>query len=453
MAGAGMTRLARSGSAALGLPLILLLLAGCAEREVILPGERLHLREVLRGPTAEPDPWETERPNRAAPVALPAAQVNAGWTHGIGTPRYRPAHPALSHPLEPVWSADIGEGDSRRQRLTTDPIVAEGRIFTIDAASRLTATSLAGETLWTLNLVPARDRAGEAIGGGLAAGGGLLFATTGYGRLLAIDPETGAVRWDQKLDATGTGDPTYRDGLVYLVAGDTTAWAIEAETGRIRWRNDGVADVRNVAGGPAPAFAEGLIVFAFGSGELQGVFPEGGLARWSALVAGRREGTALSLVDDITGGPVIAGGRVFAANNAGRLAALDLRSGERIWTAEQGAFDLIWPAGDSLFLVNDRNELLRLDASDGSRIWGVELPRYTRDRPRRRAEIFPQFGPVLAGGRLIVAGGDEVIRVFDPESGALVQSLELPGGATATPVVAGGTLYVVTKRGQLHAFR
>lgn len=431
----------------------LTLVAACAERQVILPGERLHLREVLQGPAAEPDPWDAEVENREVPLALPAPQVNAGWTQGIGTPRHRPAHPALSHPLEPLWSAEIGQGDRRRQRITTDPVLADDRIFTIDAASVLTATSAAGETLWTLNLVPARDRAGEAAGGGLAVGGGTLFATTGYGRLLAVDPATGAVRWDQKLDATGTGDPVYRDGLVYVVAGDTTAWAVEADSGRIRWQNDGVSDVRNVAGGPAPAFTDDLVIFAYGSGELQAVFPQGGLPRWSAFVAGRREGTAMGLVSDITGGPMIADGRVFAANNAGRLVAFNVENGERLWTAEEGAFDLIWPAGGSVFLVSDRNELLRLDASDGSRIWGVELPRYADERPRRRAAILPQYGPVLAGGRLVVAGADEVIRVFDPESGELVQTVPLPGGATATPVVAGGTLYVVTKTGQLRAFR
>ena len=451
MRGANTTGTARRTSRAVILLGALATLAACAERETILPGERLALRAVLDGPGAAaeaPAPRATP-----APLALPDARANAGWTHGTGSAFYRPEHPALSHPLAPAWSADIGQGDSRRARIATDPVVAEGRVFTIDAASTLRATSAEGAPLWSLDLVPARDRPGEAIGGGLAYGDGTLFATTAFGRLLAVDPATGAVRWDQKLDATGTGDPLYRDGLVYLVAGDTTAWAIEAEDGRVRWRNEGVGDVRNLAGGPAPAAAGGRVAFAFGTGEIQTVFAEGGLPRWSAFVAGRRPGTAIGLVDDITGGPVIADGRLYAANAAGRLAAFDLESGERLWTAEEGAFDTIWPAGGSLFLVNDRNELLRLDARDGRRVWAVELPRYTETRPRRRAAIHAQHGPVLAGGRLIVAGGDGRLRIFDPEDGARVATRELPGGATATPAVANETLYVVTRDGRLHAFR
>ena len=33
------------------------------------------------------------------------------------------------------------------------------------------------------------------------------------------------------------------------------------------------------------------------------------------------------------------------------------------------------------------------------------------------------------------------------------ESIEIPGGATSDPVVAGGVLYVVSSKGQLHAFR
>ena len=60
---------------------------------------------------------------------------------------------------------------------------------------------------------------------------------------------------------------------------------------------------------------------------------------------------------------------------------------------------------------------------------------------------------MLAGGRLIVASSDGVIRQFDPTSGAPLGDIALPGGAASNPVVAGGTLFVVTKRGQLAAFR
>jgi sugar lactone lactonase YvrE len=45
------------------------------------------------------------------------------------------------------------------------------------------------------------------------------------------------------------------------------------------------------------------------------------------------------------------------------------------------------------------------------------------------------------------------MRFFDPTNGASLGQVEMPDGATTNPVVAGGTLYVVSSKGQLMAFR
>ena len=66
---------------------------------------------------------------------------------------------------------------------------------------------------------------------------------------------------------------------------------------------------------------------------------------------------------------------------------------------------------------------------------------------------FANYGPVLAGGRLIVPSSDGTLRQFDPVSGALLAEMPLPGGAASNPVVAGGVLYLMTGDGQLAAFR
>ncbi|MFD2440238.1 PQQ-binding-like beta-propeller repeat protein [Paracoccus kondratievae] len=60
---------------------------------------------------------------------------------------------------------------------------------------------------------------------------------------------------------------------------------------------------------------------------------------------------------------------------------------------------------------------------------------------------------MLAGSRLYLASSDGYLRVFDPASGALIGTAQIPGGAAAAPAVAGQTLYVVTHGGQLIAYR
>lgn len=431
-----------------------LVLSGCAEDEVFLPGERENVRSVLQNPElAAPLPGEVVPENVARPISLAAPVANADWTHTTGTAKYRVAHPALRGAPVLAWSADIGEGDSRRLRITADPVVAGGRVFTLDAGAQVVATSTSGAPLWSRDLTPASDRQGQGTGGGLAVQGDTLYVSIGFGVVTALDTATGAVRWTQDLDASGSGTPTVYGDLVYVTAGDYIGWALQTADGRIAWQTEGTRSVANVLGAPAPVVTDSLAIFGFGSGEVLAAFRQGGLTRWRADVLGKRPGRALSSINDVTSAPVLSGDKVYVGNQSGRLMALNTGSGKPVWTAREGAIGPVWPAGDSVFFMTDLNELVRFDATDGSRIWGTPLPNFIKDKPRKQSAVFTHHGPVLAGGRIWVASSDGLIRSFDPTNGDLIGTIEIAGGATTAPVVAGNTLYVVSGKGALHAFR
>lgn len=426
-------------------------LLGCSDDEVILPGEREPIRPEDQLAAASVVEQTDVEGSRA--ISLPSQSANAEWAQGHGTAAFRTAHPAFGSNPQLIWRNPIGAGDSRKLRITADPIVGGGRIYTLDANALVTATTLGGATIWARDVRPARDSEGDATGGGMAFNNGTLYVSSGFGIITALDAATGATRWTQELDATGSGNPLVSNGLVYLVAGDDTGWAIEADSGRIAWQLTATPSVTNVLGAPAPVLSNGLAVFAFGSGDLIATFPKGGLRRWTATVAGQRLGRSSARFLDITGAPVAVGSTIFAGNHSGRIVAFDANSGSRRWTAAEGATDPVWPVGGSIFAITDRNELLRLDASNGVIIWRVQLPGYIEDRPRRRDEIFANHGPVVAGGRVVVASNDGLLRYFSPQDGSLLGTTSVPGGATTAPVFAGGVLYVVSVDGELLAFR
>ena len=431
-------------------------LAGCG-REEILPGERFGTRVPLAatlsaegadaaGGAADPAAGDAPRP-----ISLPAPVDHAAWPQRGGTARNAIAPAALPPAPRLLFATDIGEGNSRRNRITAIPVAADGRVFTMDATAGVTAVSAGGEVLWRADLTPDWERGGNVSGGGLAVGGGALVATTGYGEVVAMEPATGAVLWRQRLQA-GITAPTVAGGLVYIVSRDAAAWAIEAETGRLRWSIPGVPAQAVRQSGAAPAVTDRLVIFPFGSGEVQAVLRQSGLGIWRSVVAGDRRGVAYTIVSDITGDPVVAGDRLYVGNLSGRVAAMDPDSGERDWTASEGAYGPVVPAGGSVFFVSDRNELIRLDAASGARVWGTELPLYEARRERRRSAVFAHYGPILAGGRLVVASNDGLIRFFDPESGAETGALEIRGGAASMPIVVNGVLYLVGGDGRLYAY-
>ena len=269
----------------------------------------------------------------------------------------------------------------------------------------------------------------------------------------ALSAATGERLWTQKLESLATGAPTYADGVVYLVTRNNIGWALDADNGRILWQVLGADSRSGVAGGAAPAIAGGQVIFPLSSGQLVAAATGVGNQTWAASVAGERLGRAFSRYSDLTGDPVVASDVVYAGNHSGRAAAFSAINGQRVWRANEGALSPVWVAGGGVFLVSDENRLIRLDAATGETVWAVDLPFFERERIRRREATVSHFGPVLASGRLILVSNDGLLREFDPVSGALTGTLEVPRGAVRNPVIAGGTLYIVTENGQLHAFR
>lgn len=427
---------------------VLALVVGCTKGEVILPGERLDVRTAAMGE----DP-ATAIAAQAEPIALPAAVANADWAQRGGNALHRSGNLALSSAPAQIWTASIGSGDSRKNRITASPVVAGGRIFTLDAEARVTATGTNGATLWQTDLTPAADRSGDASGGGLAAGEGLVFAATGFGELVALDPASGGVVWRQKVEAAIGGAPAVSDGKVFIVARDDAAWAVRAADGKVEWILPGTPSGAGVAGVSAPAVDQRQVVYPFSSGQMIAVAKDSGTGLWQAHVAGKRRGRAYATVSDLTGDPVIADGIVYAGTSAGRFVAINADTGQPVWSAPDGALSAVSVAGGSVFLVNDEDQLMRMNAATGEEIWRVDLPYFTKDKEKRRKAIHAHYGPVLAGGRLVLVSSDGLIRSFDPASGALVGTVDLPGGAASGPAIAGGVLYVVTKDGKLRAFR
>jgi len=434
-------------------PILLALgaLAGCAEKEEILPGARFAISVPVAEMTGVPTAL---RANRAAAFAPGPAREAADWTHRGGSATGATGHLALGPAPALLWSAGIGAGDSRRERIATAPVIAGGRIFTMDADGIVQATATSGAALWRRAATASGAAEAGATGGGLAATADRVVATTAFGLLFAFDAATGAEIWRQQFEAPLAGAPLILGDRIHVQGRDGTAWAVDGTTGRRIWVEAGIAASAGVAGSAAPrALGDDAVLFAMADGGLRAVRRADGTTIWQSSVPGRRPGYPASLVRDLTGDPAIAGGRIHAGTSAGRIAAIDAASGTILWVADEGAMAPVWVAGGSVFAVGDRASLTRIDAENGEIIWSVPLPGFERDDPAKRQGIYAHFGPILAGGRLVVASGDGAIRFFDPVDGRETGRIDLPGGAAAPPAIAGGTLYVVSRSGTLHAYR
>ncbi len=429
-----------------GVALLAALLSGCSffDDEERLEGTRLPVRNALPETTGGA---AIERP-------LPAAVAIDLWSQTGSAASHNGGHIDAPLAFEEIWSVDAGTGSSDDSVVTAAPVVADGLVFTLDAASELSAFGAqTGDLRWQISLVPNEEEDGEeGFGGGLALDGdGRLFATTGFGEVIALDAATGEILWRRAVGAPFRAGPAVADGVVVAVTRASQAFALEPDTGAIRWRVQGVAADAGYLGGASPAIAGGGAVIPFPSGELVAIEILSGRRFWGAVITGGRRGLARAAITDLTGDPVVIGPLIVAANQSGRLAALEARTGRRIWTRVLGSTRPIWAAGDTLFLVSDNGELLRIDGASGQTLWEKVLPIF--EDPEDREDPISYSGPVVVSGRVIITDSLGNIWSVDAITGEGGVVAELGEGTITGPVVAGGVLYLLDAEARLHALR
>jgi outer membrane protein assembly factor BamB len=422
-------------------------LAGCdwfGEKKQPLPGERISVLSLDR--QVEPDPALA-----AIPIALPRPVVNPDWPDAGGYPNHAMQHLSLPDKLTQAWRTGIGEGASRYTRVLSSPIVAKGRVYAMDGGVQVSALDAAtGDRLWQVDLKP-EDERGNSFGGGVAFWNDRLYVATGYAQVLALNPDDGQVIWKTSVSAPVRSAPTVADGRVFAITIENELVVLGADDGRRLWNHNGIPETASLLGGASPAVDGEVVVAAYSSGEIYALAVENGRPLWSDNFSNTRSGNAVSSLADIRGRPVLDRGRVFAASHAGRIAAIDVRSGERAWEQDFGSVHSPWVAGDYVFVLSNDDELVCLTRNDGKIRWVWQLPRFENEKKKK--DPMHWAGPVLGSDRLIVLSSDGDAISVSPYTGEPLGREQMSAGGYVSPVIADNSLYVLTDDANLSAYR
>ncbi len=386
------------------------------------------------------------------PMVLPEAVANEDWAQSGGNAYKSMGHVALGSALGTAWTAKIGEGSSSNRRLVTGPVVGGGRVYTIDTQGTVRAfdTRNGGE-VWSARFGDAGKDRGVLYGGGVAFDNGRVYATNGLGYVAALDAGTGAPLWTVKPTGPLRGAPTVVGDALYVMSQDNQIFSLKTSDGATNWSSAAALEIAGVFGSGAPAVARGTVVAGFSSGELNAYRYENGRVVWQDALQRTTMSTSVASLSDVDADPVIDGNQVFALGKGGRMVALELTTGQRIWEQNVGSIATPWVAGDWVFVATDEGKVIAMNRANGKIRWIAELRRW-RDQAGKKGPIF-YSGPVLAGGRLVVAGSNGTLINIDPATGQVQSQTGAGDGVTAQPVVAGSTLYILTEGGRLIAYR
>lgn len=419
-----------------------LVLAGCADDETI-GGQRIPVREIVaQSPEIEP----------GDPEPLPPAETNGSWLRSGGNALGGGFHPAYEGRLDTAWRYNTGSSANREWPYISQPAVADGVIVLLDPSFQVHALSAENSSqLWQTEVVPDGESIRDAVGGGVAIDEGRVYVATGFGEVAALDLDDGSVLWRARTSAPVHSAPVISRGLVATVARDDIVRVLDAETGEELWNARGAGAPAGFLLSASPVVRGGQLVVPFASGELAAYDLVTGQETWRTLLAGDVRDAPVAAFADVTAGPVIAGDVVYAGTRRGEFAAVDLATGEKVWSRTIGAGTGIWVVGDSVYAVDDSATLLRLSAANGGEFWRRLLPAF--EDPDDAEGAIHYASPAVAGGRVLVGSSDGQLYAVDAASGEIVVSVDMGDPLPAGVAVASSTVYLFSSDGVLHAIR
>ncbi len=156
-------------------------------------------------------------------------------------------------------------------------------------------------------------------------------------------------------------------------------------------------------------------------------------------------------------GATFANGVVYAGDDAGRLHALDARSGAKRWSFQAGGPIRTRPtvADNGVFFQADDGLLYRLHAGDGTKVWELRVVKEPIERlppgdPNSRYDAFSSEVTV-ADKKLFVGTHDGHVLALDPGSGSKLWEFLARDSVLAAPVFSSGRVYFGSFDGFIHA--
>lgn len=192
-----------------------------------IPGERISVLSYEGRLSADPRIADVK-------VTLPKPYDDKTWPQAGGDLSHVMQHLDLGANPRVAWKAKIGKGSGGTERLVASPIVADGKVFTLDANNTVEARRASdGRRLWETTLKQKGEKKEAGIGGGISYNNGVIYVTSGFGFVSALDAENGREMWRKATGSPMRGAPSIADGRIFALSYDNQLFAMTTANGDI----------------------------------------------------------------------------------------------------------------------------------------------------------------------------------------------------------------------------
>ena len=336
--------------------------------------------------------------------------------------------------IKTLWSAGVGSGQGDghhhlRPVIEGDVIYAAGNDGTVVALNRHR-----GKRLWKRDF-------DMPFSGGVGYGSGMLLLGTSDGVVLALNAEDGSKLWSAEILGEVMAPPQ-TDGEVVVVQDYTGRMrGLDARSGESLWMHDSNQPVLTLRGTSTPVIFERFAIGGFGNGKVIAFDINTGAVRWEARVAIAQGRSDIDRIVDLDGTMVRAGNILYAVSYQGRVAAIDIGTGRKLWQESASSYSGVDQGFGNVYVSGESGTVSAFYRNGQGIRWQQPALAYRRLN-----------APKVIRGYLAVGDLDGHVHFMSQVDGRFVGRTKVDGnGVRADMLVDDNTLYVFGNSGKLVA--
>jgi len=335
-----------------------------------------------------------------------------------------------------VWSTGVGSGLDKAGRQLW-PTHSSGTLYAADYKGLLMAIDANnGNKRWEI-------KTKLPFTGGPGISGELLMMGTQDGEVYAFDANSGTQLWSATVTSEVLAAPLESDGIVVVRCIDGRVFGLDADTGRRVWIYDHSVPLLSLRGNAPPLLRAGVAFIGYDGGQVVALRQDNGTLMWEQNLVTTEGRTELERLSDIDGQLVFIASDLLVSSYKNRLASLAADSGRLLWFKDISSASGV--AVDRVNLaVSDRDgNLWLVDRRNGTEFW-------------KNNQLFHRglTRPSIYGSFVVVGDNDGYLHWVNISDGNFAARAKVGGkGFAGPPLVVGNTLYVMTRKGELVAYR
>ena len=338
--------------------------------------------------------------------------------------------------IKKLWSRGIGDGQGGGY-YKIQPAIAGDTLYIASAEGEVAAINRHDGTLiWEVEL-------DLMLSGGVGVYGNTLMLGSRDGSVLQLDASTGAINWSTRLSGEVLAPPQANGKVVVAQSYEGRVQALNFDTGKKIWTFDSNVPVLTIRGTSTPIVSDNMVYAGFANGRVLALDANSGAVAWEVRVAISQGRSEIERLVDVDGSMVLAGKELYAASYQGRLVAIDVASGRKMWQQDVSSFAGVSQGFGNVYVTDEDGTVTAYLRNGQGERWSQSALGY-RELSR----------PTPVSSYLAVADYEGIVHLMSQVDGEFVGRIKVDGdGARADMLSDGNMLYVYGNSGTLIAFQ